>query len=622
MRLYDRHPLVPLGLPEIVEARTVRSKTFNLGGNKRKLVMLPQRIHWRNGQVLEDVDLSLAVQPDGMLRMDQADYKLIVDPTTATLRHESRKSGARARVGLKAIGGQPAVLAKPIVEDGRIRWLSVVPGVDIELWLRPRGAEWFKVIHGPDAPHEFTWTVERQEGFDEAKINLETRGLDANKDRLRIAHQLGAVRVAGGWIKSDFTERFERQVSRVADKRTRRREWANDPQYPVWVDQDISETTAFADHGYDTPFGGWFSSPIQGHWTGTPAFHMGLRFTTIPLGQGATIDLANLKLQHHTTNKNPVGTGATAGLFYADDVNDAAAFSGGNLPRNITKTAASTAWSFNTTTGAKTFDCTTVVQEIVDRAGWANNNDLRFAFFQTDPAVWVFTTSHLMSTAYGANPPLLEIDYTGGGPAESTGTGLLTGAATSVVGLGSVIHYGGVLQVADGSVIGAGISGSVGTAELVVAAATIVSSGISSSTGSGLLSADLTTITGVGVSGSVGTGYLAVDSFTIVSEASAFWNASGVLVVGDSSAVGTGQVAWIASGLLEAAVSSVVGVGVSGSVGTGMLAVDVAQLIGRLNFYDVLVTTDEIYTDVSDAGASVYTDITASGSDPYTDIEG
>lgn len=132
----------------------------------------------------------------------------------------------------------------------------------------------------------------------------------------------------------------------------------------------------------------------------------GVRFQTINLDQGVTIDLANLIIEV------TLETGAQSLKLYADDVDDAVVWSTSSRMRDITKTTASTTFA-PTSTGSKTIDITTTVKEIVDRGSWAANNDMRFAFFyqvNTDGNVVRFDDYGKA----GGTPAVLEIDFTAG----------------------------------------------------------------------------------------------------------------------------------------------------------------------------------------------------------------
>lgn len=96
------------------------------------------------------------------------------------------------------------------------------------------------------------------------------------------------------------------------------------------------------------------------------------RFVNVTVPQGATIDSATLTLNII----NISGTPNTS--LYGVDVDNAAAFvDPGNMPSTATRTTAS-ADPDPTGTGTKVITITAIVQEIVNRGGWASGNAMAF----------------------------------------------------------------------------------------------------------------------------------------------------------------------------------------------------------------------------------------------------
>ena len=99
-----------------------------------------------------------------------------------------------------------------------------------------------------------------------------------------------------------------------------------------------------------------------------------VRFNSVTIPQGATINSATLTLTStalHTFNY--------FSKIYGIDEDDTADFSGDPLGR--TKTTASVDWdetSMGDETQIETPDISTIVQEIVDRVGWASGQDMGF----------------------------------------------------------------------------------------------------------------------------------------------------------------------------------------------------------------------------------------------------
>ena len=108
---------------------------------------------------------------------------------------------------------------------------------------------------------------------------------------------------------------------------------------------------------------------------------VGLRFTSINIPQGATIDNAYIQFTVDET-KNSNGSKS----IYGEDSNSSGAFSSSsNDVSNRTKTSASVSWnppSWNSIgaagTDQRTPNLKSIVQEIVDRSGWNTGNNISF----------------------------------------------------------------------------------------------------------------------------------------------------------------------------------------------------------------------------------------------------
>ncbi len=105
--------------------------------------------------------------------------------------------------------------------------------------------------------------------------------------------------------------------------------------------------------------------------------HMGWRFTTVPIDQGATVNSASVDIEQaaQTNNNRPNCT------ISAEDVDNAATFTSTTRPSQRTGTTATVNDPLPDGTNGSdvtTDDLSTIVQEIVDRTGWANNNALAF----------------------------------------------------------------------------------------------------------------------------------------------------------------------------------------------------------------------------------------------------
>ncbi|MDG4900578.1 RTX toxin [Mesorhizobium sp. WSM4962] len=135
---------------------------------------------------------------------------------------------------------------------------------------------------------------------------------------------------------------------------------------------------------------------------------VGIRFTGIDIPKGAIITNAYIQFQ-----ANEVKTGAASLLIQGDNVDDASPFTTANFNvSSLPRTKASTAWTPEpwTTVGEhglaeRTPDLTAIVQEIVNRSGWAALNDIAFL---------ITGTGTRTADSYEYNPasaPLLHIEY-------------------------------------------------------------------------------------------------------------------------------------------------------------------------------------------------------------------
>jgi hypothetical protein len=142
------------------------------------------------------------------------------------------------------------------------------------------------------------------------------------------------------------------------------------PQYPVSVDPDITDAddTWLTANGTTNTFGSQnddnalYFGNLNGY--ASALQHCGFRFQGVAVPQGATIDQAVIKLNVTLATYPPTGT-----LFGVDSDN-VAVWDDVYHPAVVDRTTASTTISASSSTGIRTYDITTSIQEIVNRAGW------------------------------------------------------------------------------------------------------------------------------------------------------------------------------------------------------------------------------------------------------------
>jgi len=140
--------------------------------------------------------------------------------------------------------------------------------------------------------------------------------------------------------------------------------------------------------------------------------YVGLRFQSIAIPQGATITNAYLRVvPSGTAEDEPLVT--IAGF---DEDNTATFSTTASDITNRTITTATVSWdSANLSATGSSYHnspaLTTIVQEIVDRGGWASGNAMGFRIQGGATSTRDLTIESFENT--GANPPLLVIEYTG-----------------------------------------------------------------------------------------------------------------------------------------------------------------------------------------------------------------
>ncbi len=375
-------------LNELMDKRTLNSKTYHKGGNKYTFVKSLGSIHYKKDNKLEEIDLTLQEAED-YFYVNKTLYDLKIFKNFIGYQYES-KEGGRVDVKLKEIDGVNISdlnlnikLEKVEGLPNRVIYRDVLPGLDLFLNLRSGRVQFFKVIKNDSSPVKLAWDV-YEDKETKAHFNRKTIGQDGDKKEIELTNKITEISTEETYKHLVFTEEFKGRIA-IKDPETRIKSWSNDFTYPVIIDADVEEDIVnTVDDGHDDIYyNNWVSTPstiLGGFSAGFPGYgywNPAFRFQGIAIPQEATIDDANLKLDLKSV------AGTQQFKIYGDDVDDAAAFSNGNLPRNITKTTADATWS-PATTGTISIGITGIVQEIVNRtagAGWVSGNDMRFAMF-------------------------------------------------------------------------------------------------------------------------------------------------------------------------------------------------------------------------------------------------
>lgn len=410
-------------IEEIINKRTINSKTFQLENGKRRLVSKLGPVHYKDKEDndrLKDIDTTVKVE-NGDILLKSAPYDFVLHKEGIGFDYTS-KEGGRATVILSEIGvnvfnANPT----PIIEGNKIIFQEVEKDLDIIIQLNRAGVQTFRILKSEKASRKFKWSIEHDE-IKNFKISDELKGID-NKDNIlrneikqqreiQLVHSKLNETVQDGKV---FYEAYEEWTGKTKfiDRNTHIPEFKDDSIYPIVIDPDITEDIAAnAEDGDEAvAFSSWRTNGIYiGRYSGRN-YNPGWRFTSVAVPAGATIDLANLKV--NVTGKGTAYGGAN---LYGDDVDNPAAWSSSARPSGRTKTSASAVWTRPTTTGIKTTDVTSIVAEIIARPGWNSGQDIALFGITYESGTTRNTYAEDFNAA-GTNEAQLEIDYTetGGG---------------------------------------------------------------------------------------------------------------------------------------------------------------------------------------------------------------
>ena len=411
--------------PHAIERRELRSshsKTFVMPDGKMRCdLKVGTPAHYRDDDgSLRSCDCTVQ-QDDGKVFVDWLPYKFKLHDTGIGFDFQSRESGF-CSVSLVGIGGNTfdkTQKLNPIIEGDKITFSEVVPGLDIVFCILPARVKSWRIVKDATAPRTFEWLCEHDKDGRE-KISDKLIGKDAAKNDLELISEAIAID-----DKSfSFIETWTGNV-KLRDKKTRIKSLSEVVSYPVLIDPTVDyNITANGDNGfeYSGNFGNSFYVKI-GSGPGSSSWSGGFRFRSIIVPQGATITSATLTV-NVTSNYN----GGAIALLYGYDTDNSVIWSsyGSPRPSNVAKTSAS-ANIVQGSTGSRSFDVTSIIQEIVNRGGWASGNNLSLLTIDNNPISYQYTYIEDLSNA-GTNEASLSITYSVGASAALSGT--ITSATT------------------------------------------------------------------------------------------------------------------------------------------------------------------------------------------------
>lgn len=398
---------------EVVEQRTENSKTFYQGNGKYALEISMGAIHYKNNyssssELWKDIDTTIV---DGVVT--KAPFILTVDTAQKSIYILNRKDLAECTLRLDDLlfdkSSTFMSLSKPVVEGNTVTWADIATDTDLVLVVNNTQVKFQRILKSDKAPNVATFTV-----TEVGKSYLTYRAFDNNREPVDFDVS-----------KDDYILIEKIDLTKISVL-----------QYPVRIDPTFSVGASSDDSQVYWNGSSWVmyaltAEQIEVGYASANNFKngAGLRFQNITVSQGMTIDAAYLTLTS-IGNKSAATVNAR---ITGEDVDDAAAWSniadyqarrgtvvGGANDNFITD--AQVDWNAIATwsTGESGPDTTSpdikaIIQEIVDRVGWASGQDMALWWDDHDDR----STHASGTTREGASwdnvtydPPLLTIEYT------------------------------------------------------------------------------------------------------------------------------------------------------------------------------------------------------------------
>lgn len=353
---------------EIREKRDIHSKTFQLPDGKFICSASVSNIEHYISDENELRTCDTTVQEDaGRIFVEWLPYKFELMPDKIGFKFEMR-TGGKIETYLKDIGVD-FKRTTPIIEENKITFPEIVEDLDIVFIILPQRVKTLRILKSATAPRVFEWDCRIDSGHED-KIDTDLFGTDASGKEL----ELSCSKVDNSYIET-WTGKVK-----VRDLVTRIKSLSDEVQYPIEIDPTInSSITATANDGRE--YNSWYSNStvIQQHPSSRQ--HAGCRML-LNIPQGATISSATLGLRVSFAG----GLGVSPTIYARASDNCPSFGNGYDLPSVVDKTTASCVPGQINTTGNKSLDVTSIVQEIVNRAGFVQNNYIGFTIISPNAA--------------------------------------------------------------------------------------------------------------------------------------------------------------------------------------------------------------------------------------------
>jgi len=341
---------------ELKKKRTFSSKTYDLGGYKKRLSIHQTPIHYKRDDLFHEIDLTPTLTNNVYL-IDKTPYALRILPDECAYRYTSF-TGDVVTVSLLTESANGSYI------DNKFVYSDVFKDTDYEIRPMSTGCATKLVLKSSDAPKSWQWKIEGNKD-----LILPLKGFDSAGNVVELNYSYDGDILLANWtgrVSNSFVLRSKKKDG-----------WNSEVSYPVFIDPTVNEAIVTGaddnsssvgssfDNNNNTLFAGYLFGDLR---------NAGLRFPSVAIPQGATISSAVIQLYVNLVAGSPDVD------VVGDDQDDAPVLSESNRISSVTPTTASVNLASISTNTAYTFTVNDIVQEIIDRTGWSTSNAIQFAF--------------------------------------------------------------------------------------------------------------------------------------------------------------------------------------------------------------------------------------------------
>jgi len=355
---------------EMPEKRQENSKRFRVDSKTRQLRVSMGAVHYKDDYASDEPWKDIDLNWDGN-KITKAPYELTRDDKKLTIRN--KKTNEVSTIELTSIF-PPGLKLEVLSERGAVRFRHILPNDKI--------------------PFEAKFSVA-------GKGIIKTKAFDDDGEIVLDTETIGDV------ITEKLNEVRDKQTGKI---RPAKGNISIDPTWQVAASTDDCRRILTTDYwSLATAYSAAGAFPVSSYQWGS-----GMRFTNITITHGATIDSAYLTLRAYNSSSTTVCNTRIS----AEDVDNAPTFADDADAfdaRWANRTTARVDWdgigAWTKDTDYDSPEIKTVIQEIVDRDGWASGNDIVIFWDDFDDRATTYRQTYSYDDSTSKAPQLV-ITYT------------------------------------------------------------------------------------------------------------------------------------------------------------------------------------------------------------------